>query len=81
MGDPFSANYLGMGTDRALAAPRSAIQIVSPTGSTPVGVMSPSLITVTLALSPVTVRAEILPLALRLKSGFARDDAILESSN
>ena len=55
-------NYLGMGTDTALPAPRSAIQIVSPTGSTPVGVSSPSLITVTLALSPFTVRAEILPL-------------------
>ena len=51
-----------MGIDTALPAPRSAIQIVSPTGSTPVGVSSPSLITVTLALSPFTVRAEILPL-------------------
>jgi hypothetical protein len=46
------ANYLGMATDTALPAPRSAIQRVSPAGSTPVGVLSPSLITVTLALSP-----------------------------
>ena len=35
---------------------------VSPAGSTPVGVFSPSLITVTLALSPLTVSTEILPL-------------------
>src|SRR4029077_10185971 len=60
---PDSVSYFGMGTDTALPAPRSAIQIVSRTGSTPVGVSSPSLITVTVALSPFTVRAEILPLA------------------
>lgn len=52
-----------MGIDTALPAPRSAIQIVSPAGSTPVGVFSPSLSTVTLALSPFTVRTEIFPLA------------------
>jgi hypothetical protein len=33
-----------------------------PAGSTAVSVLSPSLITVTLALSPFTVMAEILPL-------------------
>src|SRR5262245_10888535 len=56
-------NYLGIGIDTAFPAPRSAIQIVSPAGSPPVGVLSPSLSTVTLALSPFMVRAEILPLA------------------
>src|SRR5262245_56775431 len=56
-------HYFGMGIDTALPAPRSPIQIVSPAGSTPVGVFNPSLSTVTLALSPVMVRAEILPLA------------------
>jgi hypothetical protein len=48
-------NYLGIGIDGALPAPRSAIQIVSPAGSTPVGVSSPSLSTVRFALSPCTV--------------------------
>ncbi len=56
------ANYWGIGTDTALPAPRSAIQRVSPAGSTPVGVLSPSFITVTVALSPLMVRAVILPL-------------------
>ena len=55
-----SVAYLGMGIDTALPAPRSAIQIVSPAGSTAVGVLSPSLITVTLALSLLTVMPEIL---------------------
>src|SRR5215472_10611483 len=55
-------SQLGIGIETALPAPRSAIQIVSPVGSTPVGVMRPSLSTVTLALSPLTVIAEILPL-------------------
>ena len=45
-------NYLGIGIDTALPAPRSAIQSVLPAGSTPVGVSSPPLSTVTLALSP-----------------------------
>ncbi len=54
-----SATYLGIGIDTAFPAPRSAIQRVSPAGSTPVGVVRPSLSTVTLALSPLTVRAEI----------------------
>ena len=57
-----ASSHFGIGIDTALPAPRSAIQIVSPAGSTPVGVSSPSLITVTLALSPLTVSAEILPL-------------------
>src|SRR5580658_3950235 len=58
----YAVNYFGIGIDTALPAPRSAIQIVSPAGSTPVGILSPSLITVTLALSPLTVMTEILPL-------------------
>ena len=41
--------HFGIGIDTALPAPRSATQIVSPAGSTAVGVLSPSLITVTLA--------------------------------
>lgn len=57
-----ATNQLGMGIDTALPAPCSAIQRVSPAGSTPVGVLSPSLITVMLALSPLTVITEILPL-------------------
>src|SRR5580704_17747645 len=56
------AIYFGIGIDTALPAPRSAMQRVSPAGSTAVGVFSPSLITVTLALSPLTVITEILPL-------------------
>ena len=35
-----------------MPAPRSAIQMVSPAGSTAIGAFSPSLITFTLALSP-----------------------------
>src|SRR6202000_3185544 len=58
----YAASYLGKGIDKALPAPRSAIHRVSPAGSTPVGVLSPSLSTVTLALSPLTVIAEIFPL-------------------
>src|SRR5690349_16631422 len=51
--DSRPALYLpGMGIDTALPAPRSAIQMVLPAGSTAVGVFNPSLITVTLALSP-----------------------------
>src|SRR6478735_7663495 len=72
-------NYLGIGIDTALPVPRSAIQMMSPAGSTAVGVVSPSLIAVTLPLSPVTVITEIfpapfsatrsLPLAARIPSG------------
>ena len=51
-----------MGIETALPAARSAIQMVSPAGSTAVGVLRPSLRMVTLALSPVMVRMEILPL-------------------
>jgi hypothetical protein len=47
--------HFGIGIDTALPVPRSATQIVSPAGSTAVGVLSPSLITVTLALSTLTV--------------------------
>src|SRR5260370_35282593 len=55
---PISLYHFGIGIDTALPTPRSATQIVSPAGSTPVGVSSPSLITVitvTPALSPFTV--------------------------
>ena len=55
----YDANHFGIGMDTALPVPRSATQIVSPAGSTAVGVLSPSLITVTLALSPLTARTEI----------------------
>src|SRR5215471_1868417 len=58
---PTSTSYFGIGMDSALPMARSVNQIVSPTGSTPVGVLSPCLITVTLALSPLTVMTEILP--------------------
>src|SRR3954454_4924041 len=58
-----SATYFGIGIETALTARRSAIQIVSPAGSTAVGVLRPSLIPVTLAFSPSTVMTEILPLA------------------
>jgi len=36
--------YLGIAIDTAFPAPRSVIQIVSPTGSTSVGVSSPSFV-------------------------------------
>src|SRR5271156_6436882 len=72
-------SHFGIGIDTALPAPRSATQIVSPAGSTAVGVLNPSLMTVTLALSPFTVITEIfplpfsatsnLPLAARMPSG------------
>jgi hypothetical protein len=42
--------HFGIGIDTALPAPRSATQMISPAGSTAVGVLSPSLMTVTLAL-------------------------------
>src|ERR1700679_4295205 len=56
------SSYLGIGIEITLPVARSVIQRVSPAGSTPVGVLSPSLSTVTLALSPLMVMAEILPL-------------------
>jgi hypothetical protein len=46
-----------MGSDHTLPAPRSEIQMVSPAGSTPVGVLSQSLITVTLASCEVAETA------------------------
>jgi hypothetical protein len=57
----FPANYFRLRIDNTLPAPRPAIQMMSPAGSTAVGVGSPSLITVTLAASASTVVTEILP--------------------
>jgi len=62
--------HFGIGIDTALPAPRSAIQSVSPAGSTAVGVLRPSLWTVTVPLSPLTVIAEILPLPFSAMSYF-----------
>jgi len=69
-GEPIAKNHRrlaptiisGIGMDTTLPARVRRYQIVSPSGSTAVGVLiSPSLITVTPALSPLTY-TEILPL-------------------
>lgn len=57
-----TSTYFGSGIDSAKPAPRSVNHNVSPAGSMPVGVFRPSLSTVTLALSPFTVIAAIMPL-------------------
>src|ERR1700687_5864450 len=71
--------YFGIGIDQTLPVPRSVNHSVSPAGSIPVGVTSPSFRTVTWAVSPVMVSASIrpepfaawnsFPLAARMPSG------------